>query len=59
MSPELISLYGTEYYERLTETEQRRLSFHEINNFFSFVLLGERPLISGMTDRMYTKQTMG
>jgi hypothetical protein len=59
MSPELISLYGTDVYEQLNETQRKRLSFYEINNFFSFVLLGERPLISGMTNRMYTKQTLG
>lgn len=59
MSPELISMYGTDAYEHLNETQRKRLSFHEINNFFSFVLLGERPLISGMMDRMYMKQTLG
>jgi hypothetical protein len=59
MSPELTSLYGTPLYDGLSDTERKRLSFYEVNNFFSLVLLGERPLISGMTDRMYTKQTMG
>lgn len=59
MSPELISLYGTDTYEALSETQRKRLSFYEINNFFSFVLLGERPVVSGMTDRMYRKDTQG
>lgn len=59
MSPELISIYGTDPYERLSETERKRLSFYEIVNFFSFVLLGERPLIEGMTNRMYRKATLG
>jgi hypothetical protein len=59
MSPELISIHGTEAYERLSETERKRLSFHEIVNFFSFVLLGERPLIEGMTHRMYRKASLG
>jgi len=59
MSPELISLYGTDLFDQLDETQRKRLSFYEINNFFSFVLLGERPLITGMSERMYKKQTMG
>ncbi len=59
MSPELMSLYGTEAYEALNETDRKRLSFYEINNFFSFVLLGERPVVGGMTERMYRKDTMG
>ena len=59
MSPELISIYGTDAYEALDETQQKRLSFYEIVNFFSFVLYGERPLISGLMNRMYRKNTMG
>jgi len=59
MAPELISIYGTETYEALTEEEQKRLSFYEIVNFFSFVLYGERPLISGLMTRMYRKNTQG
>ncbi len=59
MPPELISIHGTEVYERLSETEQMRLSFHEVVNFFSFVLYGERPLISGLMNRMYRKNTQG
>jgi len=59
MLPELISIYGTETWEGLSETEQKRLSFYEIVNFFSFVLYGERPLISGLMNRMYRKRTQG
>lgn len=59
MRPELISIYGTDTYNALTETEQKRLSFYEIVNFFSFVLYGERPLISGLMNRMYRKRTQG
>lgn len=59
MSPELVSIYGTEVWEKLGETQRKRLSFHEIVNFFSFVLLGERPLIEGMTHRMYRKASLG
>lgn len=59
MAPELVSIYGTEAWENLSETEQRRLSFYEVVNFFSFVLYGERPLISGLMNRMYRKNTQG
>lgn len=59
MSPELISIYGTDLYEGLSDVEQMRLSFYEVVNFFSFVLYGERPLISGLMNRMYRKNTQG
>ncbi len=59
MAPELVSIYGTDAWASLSETEQKRLSFYEIVNFFSFVLLGERPLIEGMTNRMYRKASLG
>ena len=59
MSPELISIYGTDIYNALTETEQKTLSFYEVANFFSFVLYGERPLIEGLMHRMYRKATLG
>jgi hypothetical protein len=59
MSPELVSIHGTDVWESLSEPARKRLSFHEIVNFFSFVLLGERPLIEGMTHRMYRKATLG
>lgn len=57
MSPELMSLYGTDVYERLTVEQQKRLSFTEICNFFSLVLQGERPLVQGLVHRLYLKQT--
>ena len=59
MSPEMISIYGTEVYGDLNETEQKRLSFYELVNLFSFVLLGERLVNEGMTHRMYRKATVG
>jgi hypothetical protein len=52
-SPELISLYGTEYYEGLTETQRRRLSFWETINFFSLNIHGEKPLVEGLARRLY------
>lgn len=59
MSPELISIHGTPVWEKLDEAERKRLSFYEIVNFFSFVLYGERPLVSGLMNRMYRKNTLG
>ncbi len=57
MSPELISLYGTEAYDALTEAQQKKLSFMELCNFFSLVLQGERPLVQGLVHRLYLKST--
>ena len=59
MSPELISIHGTPVWDGLDETTRKRLSFYEIVNFFSFVLYGERPLVSGLMNRMYRKNTLG
>lgn len=54
-SPELISLYGTEVYEDLTEAQQMRLSFYEAVNFFSLNIHGEKPLVEGLARRLYKK----
>ena len=35
MSPELVSLYGTDAWDRLSEAQQKRLSLYELGNFFS------------------------
>lgn len=59
MSPELVSIHGTEAWDGLDDATRKRLSFYETVNFFSFVLLGERPLIEGMTHRMYRKASLG
>jgi len=59
MAPELVSLHGTELWDGLDDAARKRLSFHEIVNFFSFVLYGERPLISGLMNRMYRSNTQG
>ena len=56
MSPELISLYGTELWTSMSETEQKTLSFYETAGFFSLVLNGERPLLEGMSHRLYTSE---
>lgn len=55
MSPELVSLYGTEVWEGLSEPRRRVLSFYEIVNFFSVVLQGERPLVQGLAERLYSR----
>jgi len=54
-SPELISIYGTEVYESLTEDQRKLLSFYEAVNFFSLNINGEKPLVEGMVQRMYRK----
>lgn len=57
MSPELISLHGTSFYETLGEAQQKKLSFWELCNFFSLVLQGERPLVQGVAHLLYSKST--
>jgi len=57
MSPELLSLYGTDVYERLTEAERKRLSFYEAVNFFSLNIHGEKPLVEGLAKRLYAKSS--
>jgi hypothetical protein len=56
MSPELCSLYGTEAWSALTDAQQKRLSLYEIGNFFSLTLQGERPLVAGMSDLLYSSK---
>jgi hypothetical protein len=56
MSPELISLHGTELWEELSEAQRKRLSLYEVANFFSLTLQGERPLVAGLSDRLYSKR---
>lgn len=53
MSPELVSLYGTETWEKLDDAQRKKLAFHEVAGFFSLILHGERPLLEGMSHRMY------
>jgi hypothetical protein len=56
MSPELCSIYGTEAWSALSEAQQKRLSLFEVGNFFSLTLLGERPLVAGMSDLLYSSR---
>jgi P-aminobenzoate N-oxygenase AurF len=56
MSPELVSLYGTEMWDAMSESQQKRLSLFELGNFFSLTLQGERPLVQGLAHRLYSKK---
>lgn len=56
MSPELISLYGTPVWDGLDERARRRLSFWELANLFSLTLQGERPLVQGLCNQIYSRQ---
>jgi hypothetical protein len=47
MAPELMSIWGTEHWDTLTEEQRVRLSLYECANFFSLTLQGERPLVAG------------
>jgi hypothetical protein len=55
MSPELISLYGTEAYDKLADAERKKLSFYEAVNFFSLNINGEKSLVQGLAERLYRK----
>jgi hypothetical protein len=52
-SPELVSLHGTEVWERLDEPARKRLSFFEAVNFYSLNIHGEKSLIEGLARRLY------
>lgn len=54
MSPELVSLFGTPAWDALDEAGRRKLAWFECAGFFSMVLHGERPLLEGMSHRIYT-----
>jgi P-aminobenzoate N-oxygenase AurF len=53
VSPELISIYGTDIYNDLSLQQKQRLSFYEAVNFFSLNIHGERSLIEGLAQRLY------
>jgi len=57
MSPELISIYGTETFEKMPEYEKKRLSFYEAVNFFSLNIHGEKALIEGLAKRLYRRNS--
>lgn len=57
MSPELVSIYGTELWDSLDQPARTQLSLYELGNFFSLTLQGERPLVQGLVHRLYLKST--
>ena len=57
MTPELISLYGTEHFDAMDDPQKQRLSFFELVNFFSINIHGERMLIEGLARRLYRTHT--
>lgn len=52
-SPELISLYGTRFWDELTDEERQELSFWEAVNFYSLNIHGEKSLMEGLAHRLY------
>jgi hypothetical protein len=56
-SPEFISLYGTDVYQTMSESQRRRLSFYEAVNFYSLNIHGERMLIQGLSQRLYRPES--
>ena len=52
-SPELISLYGTPWWDGLDEPAQKALSFWEAVNFYSLNIHGEKFLMEGLAHRLY------
>ncbi len=52
-TPEFLSLYGMPEYEKLSESQKKKLSFYEAVNFYSLNIHGEKPLIEGLAHRLY------
>ncbi len=53
-SPELVSIAGTDLWASLDEPTRVRVARFEAGNFFSLTLQGERPLVAGMSDLLYS-----
>lgn len=54
-TPELLSLFGSEAFARLNETEAKRLAFFETVNFMSLNIHGEKALVEGLARRLYRR----
>jgi hypothetical protein len=54
MSPELVSLYGTEAWDRLSEPQRHALSKWEFINFCSVNMHGEKSLVTAVLARLHT-----
>ncbi len=57
VTPELISIYGQPEYEAMTEQQKKRLSFFETINFFSLNIHGEKSLMEGIAQRLYSNRS--
>jgi hypothetical protein len=53
LSPELVSLHGTPWWDQLDDDRRRKLAFHECANFFALNIHGERALMEGIARRLY------
>jgi hypothetical protein len=53
-SPELSSLYATPVYDTLSDEQKKRLAFWELINFFSLNIHGEKALLQGLSQRLYS-----
>lgn len=53
LSPELLSVHGTEFADSLTEAQLKRLSKWECINAFSLNVEGERELLSALSAQLY------
>jgi hypothetical protein len=57
MTPELLSIHGTDAYAGLGEVERKRLAFYECVNFFSLNIHGEKALVQGLARHLYESGT--
>lgn len=56
MSPELVSLHGTPWWDALDERARKKLAFHECASFFALNIHGERALMEGLARRLYKRE---
>ncbi|RSZ60902.1 diiron oxygenase [Massilia atriviolacea] len=54
MSPELLTIYNTPYYEQASEAQRKLLSKWECINLFSLNVTGEQELIAGVAQLLHT-----
>ncbi|WP_297462642.1 diiron oxygenase [Ferrovum sp.] len=59
LSPELISLHASLEYDAMDERDKKRLAFHEVLNLFSVTMHGERSLVSGLANYLYSDESFG
>lgn len=54
VSPELLTIYGTPYYQQASEHQLKLLSKWECINLFSLNVTGEQELIAGVAELLHT-----